>query len=282
MDALTFFKMHGAGNDFAVIDARTQPVAIDAHAARAIADRRRGIGCDQVILMEPAVDPRARVRMRIFNADGSEVAACGNASRCVAALLMREARVGSVVIETAAGLLPAEAGEDGLISVDLGPVRTAWDEIPLARPVDTLHLEIAAGPFADPVAVSVGNPHAVFFIDDGAAPALAALGPVIEHHPLFPEGTNVEAVTVQGRTRLRVRVWERGVGMTPACGTGAVAAAAAAVRRGLAEPRVEVVMDGGPLAVTLRPDGHAVLTGPIAISFTGVLDPSLLAGSEAR
>lgn len=282
MDALAFTKMHGAGNDFVVIDARTRPVAISPGAARAIADRRRGVGCDQLILIAPAEDARAEARMRIFNADGSEVAACGNASRCVAALLIGETGGRAVTIETAAGLLHAEAGDDGRISVDLGPVRTGWDAIPLAQPADTLHLGITAGPLADPVAVSVGNPHAVFFVADADALDLAAAGPAIEHHPLFPEGTNVEAVTVRGPGQLRVRVWERGAGITPACGTGAAAAAAAAVRRGLAGRRVEVVMDGGTLAVDWRPDGHAILTGPVARSFEGVLEPALLADGARR
>lgn len=286
MQAPAFIKMHGSGNDFVVIDARTHAVAIDAVAARAIADRRTGVGCDQLIVIGPPGNRAADARMRIFNADGSEVAACGNATRCVALLLMRGNDTRATTIETMAGLLRGQADADGRISVDLGPVRTDWQEIPLARAVDTLHLPVDCGPLRDPVAVSVGNPHAVFFVEDADAVALAAHGPEIEHHPLFPQATNVEIATLAAPGRLRVRVWERGVGITPSCGTGAAAAAIAATRRGLGARAWEVVMDGGPLGVTWRPDNHVVLTGPVAVSFTGVLDPSLLgsllAGPAAR
>ena len=281
MHAPSFIKMHGSGNDFVVIDARTEAVAIGAAQARAIADRRTGVGCDQLIVIERPHNAKAQARMRIFNADGSEVAACGNATRCVADLLMREQNARQVTIETKAGLLRGEAATNGRISVDLGPVRTDWRDIPLAEPHDTLHLAIAAGELRDPVAVSVGNPHAVFFVDAVAAVPLATLGPDIEHHPLFPARTNVEAVEVLACDRLRVRVWERGVGITASCGTGAAAAAVAAHRRGLAGRSVEVVMDGGTLGVRWRDDDHVVLRGPVAVSFRGVLDASLLAGTPA-
>ncbi|HKO09362.1 MAG TPA: diaminopimelate epimerase, partial [Alphaproteobacteria bacterium] len=171
-----FIKMHGLGNDFVVLDARMRPLALDAARARAIADRKTGVGCDQLIILEPAHDRRADAFMRIRNADGGEVEACGNAARCIATVLMKEAGRDHVVIETPVGLLAAERLPDGLIAVDMGPVRLDWREIPLARPMDTLHLELSIGPLSDPVAVNVGNPHVVFFVPDAEAVALEELG----------------------------------------------------------------------------------------------------------
>ena len=187
MTALPFLKMHGLGNDFVVIDARRQAVALDEAQTRRIADRRQGIGCDQLILIEPAKNRLADAFMRIRNSDGGEVEACGNATRCVADLLMKENGSRHVVIETMVGLLDAEAAGDGLISVDMGPARLDWREIPLAKATDTLHLDVPLGALKDPVAVNIGNPHAVFFVDDAEAVDLTALGPVLERHPLFPE-----------------------------------------------------------------------------------------------
>ncbi|MDX1424397.1 MAG: diaminopimelate epimerase [Kiloniellales bacterium] len=276
MTARPFIKMHGLGNDFVVIDARREPLALDAAAVRAVADRRAGVGCDQLIVMEPASNGAADVFMRIRNADGGEVEACGNATRCVASLIMAETGRDRCTVETRAGALPAVAARDGAIAVDMGAVRTAWREIPLARQMDTLHLELTRGPLRDPVAVNIGNPHAVFFVDDAAAIDLAGLGPSLEHDPVFPERANIGVAEVVGPDRLRVRVWERGVGLTRACGTGACAAAAAAHRRGLTGRKVEVRLDGGPLALEWREDGHMVMTGPVATSFTGVFAPSLL------
>jgi diaminopimelate epimerase len=190
MQGLSFIKMHGLGNDFVVIDARDRPVSITPTLARAIANRKTGVGCDQLILIEPAAG-RADAMMRIRNADGSEVAACGNGARCVAALLMQEKDAGEVLIESEAGLLRAEAAGPGLISIDLGPARLEWREIPLARAMDTLHLELELGPLRDPVAVNVGNPHAVFFVPDAEAVNLATLGPQLETDRLFPERANI-------------------------------------------------------------------------------------------
>ncbi len=271
-----FIKMHGLGNDFVVVDARREPFELDEAAARAIADRRAGVGCDQFIVMEPPRDPEAEVFMRIRNADGGEVEACGNATRCVARLLMDETGRDVAAIETGAGLLIARPAEDGLVSVDMGPARTGWREIPLAREMDTLHLDLALGPLADPVGVSIGNPHAVFFVEEAEAVDLASLGPRLEHDPLFPERANIGVAQLAGPDRLRLRVWERGVGITRACGTGACAAAVAAHRRGLAGREVEVHLDGGPLMLEWREDGHVVMTGSVATSFRGVLDGSLL------
>ena len=281
MNPRPFIKMHGLGNDFVVVDARMEPFVLDDDAARAVADRRAGVGCDQLIVMEPPTNGAADVFMRIRNADGGEVEACGNATRCVAALIMEETGRERCTVETQAGLLHAvsiEAGgiAAGGIAVDMGVLRTAWQEIPLAREMDTLRLDLACGPLSDPVAVNIGNPHAVFFVDDGATVDLAALGPQLEHDPLFPERANIGVAQLVGPDRLRVRVWERGVGLTRACGTGACAAAAAAHRRGLTDRKVEVQLDGGPLALEWREDGHMVMTGPVATSFTGVFAQSLL------
>ena len=275
MGPLSFVKMHGLGNDFVVVDARSQAFSPKPAQVRALADRRTGVGCDQLILVEPARNPLADAFMRIRNADGSEVAQCGNATRCVAALLMREKGDRHAIVETAAGLLDAEATVDGLIGVDMGRISFDWRDIPLAEAVDTLHLPVAVGPLRDGVGVSIGNPHAVFFVDDAEAAAIEQFGPLIEQDPLFPERTNVEAVQVLGPRHLRLRVWERGAGLTRACGTGACAAAVAAARRGLTDRTVAVDLDGGSLSIEWLRDDHVLMTGPVATAFTGILDPSL-------
>ena len=276
MQGTPFIKMHGLGNDFVVLDARKAKLSLDAGAARAIADRHTGVGCDQLIVIERARDPAADVFMRIRNADGGEVEACGNATRCIADLVMREAGRDRAVIETAAGLLDATAAGPERITVDMGPARLDWRDVPLARECDTLHVPLALNPLADPVACSMGNPHATFFVPDAEAIDLATLGPVLEHDPLFPERANIAVVQVLSPTRLRFRVWERGTGITVACGTGACAALVAAHRRGLTGRRAEVVADGGPLDIEWRADGHVMMTGPVATSFRGVLDASLM------
>jgi diaminopimelate epimerase len=278
MSGRSFIKMHGLGNDFVVIDARAQPLTLNNAQARAIADRRTGVGCDQFIVIEPPKNGSADATMRIRNADGGEVEACGNGSRCIAQLLMREQRKDKVVIETAAGAIVAEDAGDGRVAVDLGPARIEWQEIPLASAMDTLHLDLALAPLSDPVAVNVGNPHAVFFVPDAEAIDLTALGPPLERHALFPERCNIEAATVLSPTRIRMRVWERGVGITRACGTGACATLVAAARRGLTGRKAEVVLDGGALDIEWTADGHVRMTGPVATSFTGVLDVSLRRG----
>ncbi len=271
-----FVKMHGLGNDFVVLDARASGLALSPAAVRAVADRHRGVGCDQLIVIEPARGSTSDAWMTIYNPDGSESGACGNATRCVAWLLMGQSGDDKVVIETKAGLLDAEARGDSLVAVDMGRARLDWREIPLAEARDTLHLGIGAGPLADPVGVSMGNPHAVFFVDDVAAIDLAALGPVLEHHALFPERANIEIVQVLGPERLRMRVWERGAGITQACGTGACATLVAAARRGLCARKAEVVLDGGSLFIEWLADDHVLMTGPVALAFSGTLDPSLL------
>ena len=267
---LGFTKMHGLGNDFVVLDGRRRPLALDSESVRAIADRRNGVGCDQVIAIERSV--AADAFMRVYNADGGEVGACGNGARCVAALLMAERRAASVSLETLAGTLHAEKGADGMVRVDLGAARFGWRDIPLARAMDTLHLELALG---DAVAVSVGNPHAVFFVDDAEAVDLARHGPAIENDGLFRERANVSVAQVLSPGAIRLRVWERGAGLTRACGTAACAVVVAGVRRGLCGRGAEVRLDGGSLGVEWREDGHVVMTGPAATSFEGTLDPAL-------
>jgi diaminopimelate epimerase len=278
MSRLPFVKMHGLGNDFIVLDARARPLVLDEAAVRTLADRRTGIGCDQLVLIEPPRDPAADIFMRIRNADGGEVAACGNATRGVALLLGRERGVRRVRIETLAGLLDAEILPDGGVAVDMGPARTSWREIPLAREMDTADVALALGPLAAPVCTNVGNPHATFFVADVEAVDLAALGPILEHDPLFPEGANIGVAAPLDRRRLRLRVWERGAGLTRACGSGACAALVAACRRGLAERRATVMLDGGALDILWREDGHVIMTGPAATAFVGEFEPELLTG----
>jgi diaminopimelate epimerase len=276
MRGAAFIKMHGLGNDFVVLDARDRALAIDAAAARAIADRHRGVGCDQLVLIERAQRDGAAAFMRIRNADGGEAEACGNAARCVAALLMHESGARAVTIDTAAGLVAAAAGDDGAVTVDMGAPRLDWRDIPLARAEDKLHVALAAGPLGDAVCTSMGNPHATFFVADADAIDLAALGPRLEHDPLFPARANIGVAQVLAPDRIRLRVWERGAGITPACGTGACAALVAANRRGLAGRRAAIRADGGALVVEWRADGRVMMTGPVAVSFRGTLDPSLL------
>jgi diaminopimelate epimerase len=277
MGKIPFLKMHGLGNDFVVLDARRTAIAVDAATARVLADRRTGIGCDQVILLEPPRHPGAQVLMRILNPDGSEAEACGNATRCVAEMLRRETGNPRVRIETIAGLLETEALQDGRISVDMGPVRTSWREIPLGRAMDTDRAELSLGPLAAPVCTNIGNPHATFFVDDAEAIDLAVLGPVLEQDPLFPQRANIGVAAVRDHSNIRLRVWERGAGITRACGSGACAALVAAHRRRLAGRQAAVVLDGGVLDIAWREDGHVVMTGPVALSFEGAFDSGLLA-----
>lgn len=256
-----FHKMHGLGNDFVVIDARDRPVAIDPARARAIADRREGIGCDQVILIEPSAI--ADARMRIWNSDGSEVEACGNASRAVALLLGRQS-----TLETLGGTLRLMT-DGGLATVDMGSPRFGWDQIPLAYPMDTAHLPVGWDELNDPAAVNVGNPHVILFVDDCDAVDLERLGPQIEHDPLFPDRVNVNVATVEAADRIRLRVWERGAGLTRACGTGACATAVIAIRAGRVESPVTVALPGGELLIDWAPGGGISMSGPAIHVFTG-------------
>ena len=268
--------MHGLGNDFVVLDARQRALALTPAKVAAIADRRTGVGCDQLVVIEPARTDGSDSWMSIYNADGSEVGACGNASRCVAWLLMEESGRAEVVLETRAGLLEAERRGPLLVAVDMGAARLDWRDIPLASAHDTLHLGLNVGALTDPVGVGMGNPHAVFFVDDVEAVDLAALGPLVERHALFPERTNVEIAQLLPSGRIRMRVWERGAGITSACGTGACATLVAAARRGIAGRAAEVVLDGGVLAIEWLDDDHVLMTGPVALSFSGQLNAGLL------
>lgn len=276
MEQLAFIKMHGLGNDFVVLDSRRTPIALTTEEARRLADRRFGIGCDQLIIMEPPNSEGADLFMRIRNPDGGESEACGNATRCIASLVMCETGRDEVVIETLAGHLPATAADANEITVDMGPANLDWQAIPLAEERDTLHLGIGLGPLQDPVGVNMGNPHAVFFVEDADAIDLANLGPTLEHDPLLPERANISVVSLDGPDRLRQRVWERGAGITLACGSGACAGAVAAARRGLTGRSVETRMDGGVLRLEWRDDGHVLMTGPVATSFRGEVDRAQL------
>lgn len=264
--------MHGIGNDCVVIDARVETYALEENQIRLIADRRRGVGCDQLVLIEPPRNGHAAGFLRFFNSDGSEAQACGNATRCIAAHLMQEAATDAIAVETVAGLLPAHVDERGFVAVDMGEAQLDWRDIPLARDMDTLHVDLSTGPFSDPVAVGIGNPHCVFFVDDADAVDPAEFGPTVERDRLFPERTNVEFVCVRNRNQIRMRVWERGAGVTEACGSGACAVTVAAARRDLTARQAEVVLDGGSLFIDWRADNHIVMSGPVAISFTGTLD----------
>jgi diaminopimelate epimerase len=272
---LPFTKMHGLGNDFVVIDARQRPLGRNGYhlsedQKRRIADRRRGIGCDQLILLEPS--SRADVFMRIYNPDGSEAGACGNATRCVAGRLMAEQGADAIVVETISGLLATKAADRGEITVDMGEARTGWQDIPVAQECDTLHLPVQSGPLVDPVGVNVGNPHAVFFVPDVAVIDLEKIGPELEHAALFPERANIEIVQRLASGRLRMRVWERSAGITQACGSGACATLVAAARRGLTGRKAEVVLDGGTLTIEWLPNNHVLMTGGWTTSFQGEIE----------
>jgi len=274
MGTRRFVKMHGIGNDFVVLDARQTPLSLAAAQARALADRRTGVGCDQLIVLEPS--KKADVFMRIYNADGGEAGACGNGARCVGAAVMQEKEADTVLIETASGMIEARDAGDHRVSVDMGMPRLDWREIPLAEERDTLHIGLDRAPLADPVGVSMGNPHAVYFTDDADAVPLGEIGPGLETDALFPERANIGVAQVTGPDSLRLRVWERGAGLTQACGTGACAAVVAASRRGLTGRRAEVTLDGGALDIDWRADDHVWMTGPVATSFIGETDPGLL------
>lgn len=267
--AKIFIKMHGLGNDFAVFDGRSQRVDIAPEKIRVLADRRTGIGFDQLIIIDPPQSAGTDVFIRIFNADGSEVGACGNASRCVARLLIAELMKPEVVLETKAARLSAKMAGDK-VTVDMGKAGLEWQDIPLKQAADTLLLPVSEGGLKQPVAVSMGNPHVVFFVPDVAAVDLEAVGPKIEHHDLFPERTNVEVAQVLSPSRIRMRVWERGAGITQACGTGACAVAVAGVRRGLTQRKVIIMLDGGELDIEWREsDSHVLMSGDATEVYRG-------------
>ena len=276
-----FLKMNGAGNDFVVVEARSQPFAPEPALVRAIADRAGRSGCDQLIAIEPS--DRADAFMRIWNADGGQVDACGNATRCVGWLLLEQNHADAASIETNAGLIAVERAGSFQVRVDMGEPGLDWWTIPLAEPLDTLSLDIQAEPnLAMPCAVSMGNPHMVFFVADVEALPIEQIGPELEHHPLYPERANVGFAEIKSKDRMRLRVWERGAGLTRACGTGACAAMVAAARRGLTGRKVAVEMDGGELVIEWREaDNHVLMTGPVEFEFAGTLDDHAQAAETA-
>ena len=264
MDSAPFHKMHGLGNDFVVIDARVHTVEMTKARAHAISDRHMGIGCDQLIVLEPS--NIADVKMRIFNADGSEVEACGNATRCVALLLEKPAR-----IETAGGVLET-VSQGQSATVLLNPPAFDWEFIPLAMPMDTSDMPVGWEELERPMAVNVGNPHVVFFVDDCDAVTLDRLGPLIENDPLFPERINVNVASVIDANHIKLRVWERGVGLTKACGTGACASSVAAIRSGRAKSPLTVSLPGGALTISWSEGGPIEMSGAATHVFTGSAD----------
>jgi diaminopimelate epimerase len=287
MSGVSFIKMHGLGNDFVIIDLRAQKLALDPDRIRRITDRHRGVGADMLITMEPRRDPRGQIFMGIHNADGGGADACGNATRCVARLLFEETGQKHAVIETGAGLLQCWAAGGGQITVDMGAPKFEWEQIPLAERMDTRGIDIKIGPIDNPVlafpsAVNIGNPHCIFFVPDITAHDPERIGPLVENHMLFPERANVSFAQIRARNDIRLRVWERGVGMTQACGTAACAVVAAAARKGrnLADRKARVELDGGFLEIDWRTaDDHIYMTGPAALAFNGTLAPELLARS---
>ena len=281
---IPFRKMNGLGNEFVVFDGRSGPVDITSETIRALG-QENAIGFDQMISIERS-KTGADAFMRIHNRDGGEVEACGNATRCIGWLLMGESGKKTATIETSAGLLRAyDSGTPEMIIVDMGKPRFRWDEIPLGEEfADTRTIELQIGPIDDPIlhspsAVSIGNPHAIFWVDNVEAYDLERFGPLLENHPIFPERANISIAHVTARDAITVRTWERGVGLTKACGTAACAAAVAAMRKKLADNKVTVTLPGGALAIEWREDGHVWMTGPIEDEFEGVIDTETLAWS---
>ena len=270
-----FTKMHGCGNDFVILDERSHLLGLTPRGIAALADRRTGIGCDQVITLRPAPDgSNADIAVRFFNADGSEAGACGNGTRCAAALLHAESGRPHLIVQTITRNLPVQVHSPTRVTVNMGQPRLDWPDIPLSEPADTLSLPLAEGPVSDPAAVSMGNPHVTFFVAHVGGIPVGQLGPVLECHSLFPERANIGFAEILGPDRLRVRVWERGAGLTLACGSGACAALVNAHRRGLVGRTTTVEVDGGELEIEWLPNNHVLMTGPVATAFTGEVDLS--------
>ena len=281
MTTTPFTKMHGLGNDFVVMDSRVQPVNLTSIQVQALSNRNTGIGCDQIVVIEHPSENRkskpADAFIRIFNADGGEINACGNATRCVSALMSTENQIDKIVIETKAGILESKILDNGMIAVDMGKPVFQWQNIPLSESQNTRALDMTFGELSSPAAISMGNPHCVFFAENLNKITLEEIGPAIENHKLFPQRTNVGVAQIKDTDLIRLRVWERGVGITLACGTGACAAAVAANRANLVGREVIVELDGGRLEINWRLDGHVIMTGPTATSFSGAVDLRLLA-----
>jgi diaminopimelate epimerase len=265
-----FVKMHGCGNDFVIIDERSNAWGLSTAQVARIADRHLGVGCDQLILLRPSA--AADAYMHILNADGTEAGACGNATRCVADILMRERGDTALSIQTVAGILPARRCSAAEIVVDMGPPKFDWTDIPLAAPADTTHLDLSCGPLATPAACSMGNPHATFFVDQLNAVPITEVGPKLEIDPLFPQRANIGFAQILGPGHIRLRVWERGAGLTLACGSGACATLVNAHRRGLTHRKAQIDVDGGTLTIEWRDDNHVLMTGPAETAFSGQID----------
>ncbi|WP_319774694.1 diaminopimelate epimerase [Breoghania sp.] len=286
---IPFVKMNGLGNDFVVFDAREEPVRLSEKQIAAIGDRQSGIGFDQMIIVEPS-PLGLDAFMRIYNRDGSQVDACGNATRCIGRLVMEERDIDRATIQTNAGILKAFATDDDIrVTVDMGKPRLEWQDIPLAEEFrDTRAIELQIGPIDAPVlhspaVVNMGNPHAIFFVDDIEAHDLARFGPLLEHHPVFPERANITLAQITGENEIRVIVWERGVGLTRACGTAACATGVAAARKRLTGRSVTVTLPGGPLHIEWREsDDHVMMTGDTEVEFFGTLDADTLAWRRAE
>ena len=284
-EKLPFLKMHGLGNDFIVLDGRDGSPMPDAVQMQALAHRHLGIGCDQLMVLMPPVDG-VDVVLDMFNADGSVARACGNGTRCVAELIMAERNTDKVVIRTISGDLPAwRTDKDAPISVQMGPVYTSWQDIPLTRDMDTLFLDLGLADFGSATALSVGNPHAVFFVEDAEAVDIEKWGPIAEQHPIFADRANIEFVRVIARDTIRMRVWERGVGVTMACGSGACAAAAAGILRGLTTHKQQVQLDGGILEIDWQDadsaaGGQIIMTGAVATIASGIIPAAFFAASD--
>ena len=281
MNPLVFKKMNGLGNDFVVLDARQNALAISEAQARAIADRQSGIGCDQLIVLEKT--SAADVRMRIWNAEGGEVQSCGNASRCIADLLFDENKTDTATIITKGGLLVATKAGDRLVTIDQGLPKFGWKDIPLSEAfADTRHIELQYGPIDAPLihspsVVNVGNPHCIFWVDDLDVVDLGKAGPMLENHPLFPERANISFAKVVARDHVILKVWERGAGLTKACGTAACATMAAGHRIKIIDAACKMTLPGGDLLMSVREsDGHVLMTGPVEYEFDGVLPAGML------
>ncbi len=269
-----FLKMHGLRNHFVIVDAREEAFAPDVEAIRQICDVEVGVGADQLVSVEAARGVGEAAFVRFWNGDGTEAEACGNATRCVAWLLLEEAGTDEVVLRSLAGTLACRRAGPEQVSVSMGRISTDWRDVPLAEERDTRHVDVGAGALQDAAVLSIGNPHAVFFVDDLEAIDLLALAPAVQEHPLFPRQVNVGAAELRGEDRLRLRVYERGAGLTRACGSGACAAAFAALWRGLTDCRkLAVELPGGELSIEILEDGSAVMTGPVAFCFSGNLPP---------
>jgi len=265
-----FVKMHGLRNDFVIVDGRKEPYRPSVEEIVGICDRREGVGGDELIVVESPRSQKARAFVRIFNPDGREVEACGNASRCVGWLLLEECDDDEVRIETLAGILSCRRAGEKRVTVEMGRVRTGWQEIPVSHEMDTLHLGIGIGPLQDPVGMNIGNPHAVFFVDDLSAIDLTLYGPKLQKDPLFPEEANIGVAQIVDPKTLKLSVWERPGALTTACGTGACVAVAAARRRGLTtKKRMTVVMTAGSVEIELQEKDIAVMTGPVEICYSG-------------